>query len=110
MSLSAIGRASKEIANETNSTKYTVDTHLKNIKDRIKEEHGKSYKLAELRFLFLCEVLGKSSHAVKEQILATTVCILFIVSFNYDQLDKIRFRLRSRRETFEQVIEISATI
>lgn len=98
MGLSAIGHPSKEIAEETDSTENTVNTHLKNIKDRIKEEIGRSYKLSELRFLFLCESLGKSSESIKIQILSASICILFLLSIPTDHLDKRRFRLRTRKE------------
>lgn len=98
MGLSAIGYPSKEIAEETDSTENTVNTHLKNIKDRIKEEIGRSYKLSELRFLFLCESLGKSSESIKTQILSATICIIFLISIPTDHLDKRRFRLRCRKD------------
>lgn len=107
MGLSALGHPSKEIAEETDSTENTVNTHLKNIKDRIKEDIGKNYKLAELRFFFLCEVLGESSEIIKKQILSASICILFILTIPSDHLDKRRFRLTTRRETR---IELYTTI
>lgn len=102
---SAIGEASKEIADKLCLTVNTVNTHLNNIKEKIKEKTGKSYKLAELRFLFLCETLGERSDDVKKQIISAALCFLFIITIPVDTLEKRRVRCRYRKEQIEMSID-----
>lgn len=103
---SAIGEASKEIADELCLTENTVNTHLNNIKAKMKEKTGKTYKLAELRFLFLCEVVGEHSEEIKKIIAATTcVLVLFTYGTSFDNLeDRRRGRIR-RREQVDQIAQ-----
>ncbi len=97
---SAIGEASKEIADELCLTENTVNTHLNNIKAKMKEKTGKTYKLAELRFLFLCEVVGEHSEEIKRIIAAATcVLVLFTYSTSFNNLeDRRRGRIRRREQ------------
>lgn len=105
MGFSALGFPSKEIAIETGSTENTINTHLKNIKEKI----GRNYKLSELRFFFICEALGECSESVKKQILSGIICIVFLITVPYNDFDKRRLRFRTRRENIERV-EIYSTL
>lgn len=98
---STIGEASKEIANDLGLTENTVNTHLNNIKAKVKEKTGKGYKLAELRFLFLCEIVGEHSEEIKKIIAATTCALLlFTYGTSLSNLeDKRRGRIRRREQT-----------
>lgn len=97
---STIGEASKEIANDLGLTENTVNTHLNNIKVKVKEKTGKGYKLAELRFLFLCEVVGEHSEEIKKIIAAATCALLlFTYSTSFNNLeDRRRGRIRRREQ------------
>lgn len=102
---SAIGEASKEIADELCLTENTVNTHLKNIKEKVKDRTGKTYKLAELRFHYLCETIGEHSEEIKKAIFASALSIIMLytysMSFDNDE-SRRRYRVR-RREQFEYV-------
>lgn len=107
---SSIGEAAKEIACGLSLTVNTVNTHLKNIKDKVKDKAGKTYKLAEIRFLYVCESMGESSESVKHQIISGVMCLFILLTIPYDHLDKRRYRLRTRRENVEYINEIPAII
>ena len=98
---SAIGEASKEIADELCLTENTVNTHLKNIKEKVKDRTGKTYKLAELRFHYLCETIGEHSEEIKRIIAATTCALLlFTYGTSFSNLeDRRRSRMRRREQT-----------
>lgn len=101
MARSTTGEASKEIADELFLTENTVNTHLKNIKDKVKERTGKSYKLAELRFHFLCETIGEHSEDIKKAIIASTLSLIMLytytASFDNDE-SRRRYRVRRREQ------------
>lgn len=103
---SAIGEASKEIADKLCLTVNTVNTHLNNIKEKIKDATGKSYKLTELRFLFLCETLGEHSDDIKKIIISSTLSIVILLTtmISIETSDKRRFRIR-RRERVDQIAQ-----
>ena len=102
---SAIGEASKEIADQLCLTENTVNTHLNNIKVKVKEKTGKGYKLAELRFLFLCEVIGERSEEIKK-IIAAATCALLLLTYG-TSFDNSENRRRSRIRRREQTESIS---
>lgn len=107
---SAIGEASKEIADKLCLTVNTVNTHLNNIKEKVKDATGRTYKLAELRFLFLCETLGERSEEIKKIIISTTLsfAILFTTAISIETADRRRIRIR-RRDLAEQTSEVHNT-
>ncbi len=99
--LVALGLAAKEIASRTGNTIHTINTHIKNIKVARNLQ-----KASEIAADYWCEKIGTSLEEQRKQILASCICIVFVLNFwvNIDTTpDKRRFRLRCRRENIESV-------
>lgn len=102
MARSTTGEASKEIGDKLCLTENTVNTHLKNIKEKVKDQTGKTYKLAELRFHYLCETIGEHSEEIKKAIFASalSLIVLYTYSMSFDNEEsRRRYRVRRREQT-----------
>lgn len=97
MARSTTGEASKEIGDKLCLTENTVNTHLKNIKEKVKDQTGKTYKLAELRFHYLCETIGEHSEEIKKAIIASTLSIIMLYTYSMS-FDNEESRRREQSE------------
>lgn len=98
--LASVGFSAKEIAEETGATTNTINTHLKNIKERLGLQ-----KISELAAFYWCEFFGTSLEEQRKQILAACLCMVFLFStlLYIDTNDKRRIRFRCRRENTQSV-------
>lgn len=75
LKLTSIGLSAKEIAEEVGSTPNTINTHLKNIKERLGLQ-----KASELVAYYWCEVFGSSLEEQKRQMMSIFLLMIFCTS------------------------------
>lgn len=94
----ARGYSVKEVAYKKGLTENTINTHIKNIKERLGLQ-----KSTELIASYWCEFFGTSLEEQRKSILSLAGCLIFLFTISLDGFDKRRIRFRSRRDIIESV-------
>lgn len=100
LELTSIGLSAKEISDKIGATTNTVNTHLKNIKERLELQ-----KVSELTAYYWCELFGTSLDEQRRSILTSAMCLIFLFTLPIDNEDKRRYRLRFRKGETEMVAD-----
>lgn len=100
LELTSIGLSAKEISDKIGATTNTVNTHLKNIKERLELQ-----KVSELTAYYWCELFGTSLDEQRRSILTSVMCLMFLFTLPIDNDDKRRYRLRFRKSETEMVAD-----
>lgn len=96
LELTSIGLSAKEISDKIGATTNTVNTHLKNIKERLELQ-----KVSELTAYYWCALFGTSLEDQKRQILAAVMLAIFMVTIipqeHNQYMTKTRIRIVRRK-------------
>lgn len=105
LELTSIGLSAKEISDKIGATTNTVNTHLKNIKERLELQ-----KVSELTAYYWCELFGTSLDEQRRSILTSAMCLIFLCTLPIDNEDKRRIRIRYRNNVSQRTSEIPTVI